>query len=113
LGFRTKSLGRLGRGLELTTVVREHVHRLTERLGLDRKMLLLIVMYGGEPCALCEKFGLTAGLKLGKQYVRRPVAPSRPRRALFEEETTGTSPQHTSTAEAAETAPASCQGTKE
>jgi hypothetical protein len=97
LGFRTKSLGKLGRGLELTTVVREHVHRLSERFGLDRKMLLSIVgdepVYGGEMCALCEKFGLTAGLKFVEQYVRRPPAPpSGLRRALFSEGPTGTSP---------------------
>jgi hypothetical protein len=97
LGFRTKSLGKLGRGLELTAVVREHVHRLSERFGLDRKMLLTIVgdepEYGGELCSLCEKFGLNAGLKFVEHYVRCPLAsPSGPRRALFSEETTGTIP---------------------
>ena len=97
LDFRTKSLGKLGRGFELTIFFRQHVHRLCERLGLDRKLLLTVVgdepEYGGEPCALCEKFGLTAGLKFRDSYARRPLAPpSGPRRALFSEETTGTSP---------------------
>jgi hypothetical protein len=67
LGIRTKPLGKLGRGIELNSVVREKVHKLSRQFGLNRQNLLSLVgdqqEYGGAPCVLCEKFGLTGRLK--------------------------------------------------
>jgi hypothetical protein len=67
LGIRTKKLGKLGRGIELTPAAREMVHKLSRQFGFTRRSLLTLVgddpVYGGAPCWFCEKFGLTAGLK--------------------------------------------------
>jgi hypothetical protein len=67
LGIHTKSLGSLGRGIALTSAIRQKVHMLSGQFGLNRRSLLSIAAddqeYGGAPCALCEKFGLTGGLK--------------------------------------------------
>ncbi len=67
LGVRTKSLGKLGRGIEFTSVVREKVHELSRQFGFDRRTLLSSAgedqEYGGAPCTLCEKYDLSGGLK--------------------------------------------------
>jgi hypothetical protein len=74
LGVRTKSLGNLGRGIELTPDVREQIHGLAQRMGITRKDLLNLFggepEFGGAPCKACEKFRLLAGLKF--------VAPAKP-----------------------------------
>jgi hypothetical protein len=67
LGFRTKLLGNQGRGIELSSAVCEKTHQVARQFGVSRRNLLCIVgdepEYGGAPCALCEKFGVTGGLK--------------------------------------------------
>jgi hypothetical protein len=67
LGIRTKSLGNLGRGIVTTPATRTGIHRVAQKLGISRRNLLPItgieLEYGGAPCALCEKFRLTSGLK--------------------------------------------------
>jgi hypothetical protein len=67
LGIRTKLLGKLGGGIELTAAVREKVHQLSQQFGFNRRSLLTLVGdepdYGGAPCALCTKYGLTGKLK--------------------------------------------------
>jgi hypothetical protein len=95
LGIRTTSLGNQGRGIQLTSVVREKVHKLSRQFGFNRRNLLSEgdqAEYGGAPCALCEKYGLTAGLKFVALPEWTPTRSIRARRALFEEEsTTGSS----------------------
>lgn len=67
LGFRTKSLGNLGRGIELSSAVCEKTHEVARQFGISRRNLLSTVgdepEFGGAPCALSEKFGVTDGLK--------------------------------------------------
>jgi len=67
LGLRTVSLGRLGRGLQLTSVMKRKIHELAARLGIDRRAISSLMGlesgYGGTPCALCEEFDLTGGLR--------------------------------------------------
>jgi len=67
LGLRTASLGRLGRGLQLTSDMKRKIHELAARLGIDRRaissMTGLESGYGGVPCELCEEVGLTGGLR--------------------------------------------------
>jgi len=90
LGVRTKVLGNLGRGIELTPALRETVHKISRNFGVDRRSLINPVggepAYGGAPCTQCEKFGLTGGLKYVGAPERAPVGPIRTRPGLFEGE---------------------------
>ena len=67
LGLRTVPLGRLGRGLRLISVLRREIHLIAAQLGIDRRAIAPLTAleygYGGAPCALCEEFGLTGGLR--------------------------------------------------
>ena len=67
LGLRTRKLGNLGRGLTSTSAIGTTIHELAQRLGFDRRDFATLsgleAGYGGSPCVLCEKFGLTAGLR--------------------------------------------------
>lgn len=67
LGFRTERLGRMGRGLRLSSSVKEHVHEVARRLGIDRRAIATLAgleaQYGGPPCTLCCVHGLAADLK--------------------------------------------------
>jgi hypothetical protein len=67
LGLRTERLGRMGRGIRITSSIKEQVHEIARRLGINRraiaKMSGLETGYGGQPCRLCETYGLSAGLK--------------------------------------------------
>jgi hypothetical protein len=93
LAIRTRSLGNKGRGIELNNTVREGVHKLSRQFGFDRRNLLTIGLfdaeYGGAACALCEKFGLTGGLKFLPE--RTPTGSIGVRRSLFEGEDSTTS----------------------
>lgn len=84
LGLRTTRLGRLGRGLRLTCVVQRKVHEIARQLGIDRRTIATLPGlengYGGAPCALCEEFGVTGGLKFVgikkfRQQAPRPLQP--------------------------------------
>lgn len=70
LGVRTVSLGRLGRGLKVTSVMKRKIHEIAAQLGIDRRAIATLTGldsgYGGAPCALCKKFGLTGGLQFEK-----------------------------------------------
>ena len=67
LGLRTIPLGRLGRGLQFTSDMKCKIHEIASQLGIDRRAIAPLTGlesgYGGVPCALCEKFGLTGGLR--------------------------------------------------
>jgi hypothetical protein len=67
LGVRTTRLGRTGRGLKLTSVLKRAIHEISAQLGIDRRAIAtstaLEFGYGGAPCALCEELGLTGGLR--------------------------------------------------
>jgi len=67
LGIRTRRLGNLGRGLTFTSVLKRKIHELARRFGFDRtdfaSLAGLETGYGGPPCASCEEFGLTGGLR--------------------------------------------------
>jgi hypothetical protein len=68
LGIRTKCLGKYGRGIEFHAAMREKVHELSKQFGITRRDLLSLVgdepEYGGAPCELCEKYGVTGGLEI-------------------------------------------------
>ena len=70
LGVRTVPLGRLGRGLKITTVLKRKIHEIAAQLGIDRRAFATLpgleAGYGGAPCPLCKKFGITGGLRLAK-----------------------------------------------
>jgi hypothetical protein len=93
LGFRTQLLGSLGRGVVFTPAVRAAIHRLAQRLGINRRNLVPSLddapKYGGAPCALCEKFSLTGGLRLAEFAEPRPPRRSGHRRRLFELDAAG------------------------
>ena len=67
LGLRTERMGRMGRGLKMTSSLREQVHEIAHRLGINRRMIAtmsgLESGYGGRPCGLCDAYGLTGGLR--------------------------------------------------
>src|SRR5215470_19747859 len=67
LGVCAKDFGRLGRGLRFNSVLRRKIHEIALRLGIDRRTIAPIAAleagYGGAPCPLCEKMGLTGGLR--------------------------------------------------
>jgi hypothetical protein len=66
LGLRTGRLGNCGRGLTLTTRVKEKIHEVAAQLRIDRRMIAPLATlesgHGGARCALCEELGLTGGL---------------------------------------------------
>jgi hypothetical protein len=70
LGVRTVRLGRMGRGLNFTSVLKRKIHAIAAQLGIDRRAIATLTGlefgYGGAPCALCEEFGLTGGLRFTK-----------------------------------------------
>ncbi len=74
LGIRTIRLGKLGRGLTLTSAMKTKIHELARRFGFDRLDFATLAGlesgYGGQPCLLCEKTGLTAGLKFFEPRTR-------------------------------------------
>jgi len=88
LGIRTKLLGKLGRGIELTPAVREKVHKLSQQYGFNRRSLLSVVGdepdYGGAPCALCTKYDLTGNLKFVALPDRNSANLKNTRRNLLE-----------------------------
>ena len=84
LGFKTERIGNLGRGFRITQGFHRKVHELARQLGIDRTHIAAVSGlengYGGAPCALCEEFGLTAGLRfvdLVPQRLRRPLSSTR------------------------------------
>jgi hypothetical protein len=70
LGVGTVQLGRLGRGLKLSSVQSWKIHEIAAQLGIDRSAIAPLPAlesgYGGAPCALCRKFGITGGLHFAK-----------------------------------------------
>lgn len=92
LGLRPERLGRMGRGFNITTSLKRKVQEIARRLGIDRRtsgtLPGLEAGYGGVPCALCEEFGLTGGLKFVdlNQFSQGALRPSRrPLRPLFDQ----------------------------
>jgi len=88
LGIKTQLLGNIGRGLRFTSILREKIHELARQFGFDRRNLTPLSSadygYGGVPCALCEDFGLTGGLRF--VYLKRKdsrVSRPNPRGPLF------------------------------
>ena len=71
LGLRTEPLGRSGRGLKLTSVLKRKIHEVALQLGIDRRTLAMMMAlrfdYGGARCVLREEFGLGAGLSFTDQ----------------------------------------------
>jgi hypothetical protein len=90
LGVRTVLLGRLGRGLKVTSVLKRKIHEIAAQLGIDRRAIATLTGldsgYGGAPCALCKKFGLKGGLRFAK-ITRFPLRkyPSPGRRPLLDQ----------------------------
>jgi hypothetical protein len=76
LGIKTRRIGNLGRGLMFTPGFHRKVHEVARQLGMDRTHIASIPGvengYGGAPCALCEEFGLTAGLRFVEPTLRQP-----------------------------------------
>jgi hypothetical protein len=89
LGLRTDKLGRLGRGLKLTSSVKRKVHEIARQLGIDRRTIAPLTAlehgYGGARCSFCEEFGLTGGLRFVEinKFPRRRLRPSQ-RRPLYD-----------------------------
>ena len=81
LGLRTILLGRMGRGLELTSVMKRKIHELAARLGIDRRAISSLMGlesgYGSAPCALCEEFGThrRAPLRVSEQISAAESSP--------------------------------------
>jgi hypothetical protein len=90
LGIPTRRLGNLGRGFSFTSVVKRKIHELARQFGFDRRDLATLseleAGYGGTPCALCESFGLTGGLRFAdlERESQRHLLSSQ-RRPLFDE----------------------------
>jgi hypothetical protein len=90
LGVRTALLGRMGRGLKLTSDLKRKIHELAAQLGIDRRAIAastaLEFGYGGAPCVLCKQFGLTSGLRFVKitRFLPREH-PSTEHRPIFEQ----------------------------
>jgi hypothetical protein len=67
LGIRPIPLGNRGNGLRYTSMLKEQIHKLARQFNIDRRTIGysggLEAGYGGVPCALCEKFGVTGGLR--------------------------------------------------
>jgi hypothetical protein len=90
LGVRTTRLGRMGRGLKLTPILKRKIHEIAAQLGIDRRAFVTLsgleYGYGGAPCTLCKKFGLTGGLRfvdINKYRLRNH--PSSDRIPLFDQ----------------------------
>jgi hypothetical protein len=90
LGVRAKPLGRNGRGLKFTSVLKRKIHEIAAQLGIDRRAIAtsaaLEFGYGGAPCVLCKQFGLTSGLRFVKitRFLPREH-PSTEHRPIFEQ----------------------------
>jgi hypothetical protein len=86
LGLRTERLGNLGRGMQLNSRLRREIHELARRFEIDRLALCSPdapkLGYGGAPCALCEEFGLEAGLRYVPATRWRPRTLTRTRSLL-------------------------------
>ena len=39
LGLRTESLGRMGRGLKFTSMLKQQIHQIAARMGIDRRTI--------------------------------------------------------------------------
>ena len=82
LAIRPIPLGNQGNGLRLTCPLKEQVHKLPRQFSIDRRSIGfsggLEAGYGGVPCELCERFGVTGGLKFAAPS--RPRVQNRPRR---------------------------------
>ena len=89
LGLRTEKLGRLGRGLKLTSMVRRKIHGIARTLGIDRRAIATLSGlengYGGVPCDLCEEFGVTGGLRYVPLYPERKPRIRQHRPGLLEQ----------------------------
>jgi hypothetical protein len=85
LGLRTDKLGRLGRGLKLTSSVKRKIHEIARQLGIDRWSIAfsggLERGYGGAACSLCEELGLGGGLRFAEvnKSPKPPLRRSQPR----------------------------------
>jgi len=88
LGIKTRRIGNLGRGLMFTPGFHRKVHEVARQLGMDRTHIASISGvengYGGAPCALCEEFGLSAGLRYVDPAPRQPRRSSSSHIPLFE-----------------------------
>jgi hypothetical protein len=90
LGIRTRKLGKLGRGLTFTSVMKKKIHDLARRFGFDRTDLATLAGlesgYGGPSCVLCEQFGLTGNLRfVDMQATPRLKFRTDQRRHLFDQ----------------------------
>ncbi len=88
LGIKSETLGNLGRGVRVTQAFRRKIHELARQLGIDRTHIATLSGldhgYGGAPCALCEEFGLTAGLRFIDPTPRQPRRSSTAHIPLFD-----------------------------
>ncbi len=88
LGIKTERIGNLGRGMKITQGLHRKVHEVARQLGMDRTHVASIPGvengYGGAPCALCEEFGLTAGLRFVDRTPRQPRRSSTAHIPLFD-----------------------------
>jgi hypothetical protein len=89
LGMKTKLIGNRGRGFSMNQSFHREVHKVARQLGIDRSYITsswgLDHGNGGMSCALCQEFGLTAGLQY---FVSAPMKPRRrmgnPRVPIFD-----------------------------
>lgn len=89
LGIRPIPLGNLGNGLRYTSVMKEQIHKLAGHFNIDRRTIVysggLEAGYGGLACELCEKFGVTGGLRFVDVSVKpRILTRKNPRPYLFD-----------------------------
>lgn len=89
IGIKSQRLGNLGRGVRLTQAFHRKVHEVARQLGINRSHIATLTGldqdYGGAPCALCEEFGLTAGLRFVDPTPNHPRARAvKPRTPLFD-----------------------------
>jgi hypothetical protein len=88
LGIPASRLGRMGRGLRLTTFVKGKIHEIAGALGINRRNIAtsagLEAGYGGAPCEHCEKFELLGGLHFVEAHRSfRQYRPASRRGSLF------------------------------
>ena len=92
LGIKSQRLGNLGRGFRFTQAFHRKVHEVARQLGINRTHIATLSGldhgYGGAPCALCEEFGLTAGLRFVDPTPNHPRARAvKPPTPLFDTRT--------------------------
>jgi hypothetical protein len=79
--------------------MRDKVHKLGQQLGFNRRNFIPPVVedpeYVGAHCPLCEKFGLTAGLKFVDLREWKPRSLHSTRRSLFDGESSNDASQST------------------